>query len=194
MFSENNKITKSDMDRNQKIILLTIIIALAAISRLIPHPFNFTPIGAIGLFGAAYFKPKWLAFLIPIAALWLSDIIIMNGPMAAFYEGFQWFGHTAVYLAFIIIIGIGFLLRGRVNVKSVIGASLGSSLLFFIITNAGVWLSSIVYPNTFSGLIACFTAAIPFFWSTLAGDLFYCGVMFGSYAWFTQYYAQRQAA
>ncbi len=186
--------TNEDMNRQQKIILLSIIIALAAISRLVPHPFNFTPIGAIGLFGAAYFKPKWLAFLVPFIALWLSDIIIMNGPMAAFYEGFQWMGHMPVYLAFLLIIGLGFILRGRVNIKSVLGTSLTASVIFFLVTNFGVWLGSTVYPANMAGLIACYAAGIPFFWSTVAGDLFYCGLMFGSYAWFTQYYAQKQTA
>jgi len=175
-----------------KTYLIVLIIALAAISRLIPHPLNFTPIAALGLFGAAHLKPRWLAFAIPFVALWLSDIILMNGPLGKYYQGFQWFGHIWVYSAFLIIIGIGFLIRGKVSFLNIIGASLGSSILFFLITNLGVWLGSAVYPQNISGLLMSYIAGIPFFWNTLAGDLFYCSVLFGSYAWYSKKYEIRQ--
>lgn len=182
------------MNLDRKYIFIIVMIVLAAASRLIPHPHNFTPIAAIGLFGAAHMKPRYLAFLIPLLALWLSDLILMNGLLSSFYDGFQWFGHIWVYAAFLLIIGIGFLLRGRVKWNHVLGASLGSSLVFFLITNFGVWLASSVYPANIAGLMASYVAGLPFFLNTLAGDLFYCGLLFGSFAWFTRYYVATEKA
>jgi len=182
------------MKMKHKSYLIIFMIILAALSRLIPHPLNFTPIAALGLFGAAHLKPKWLAFAIPFMALWVSDLILMNGPLSSFYDGFQWFGHTWVYGAFLIIIGLGFLLRGRVNILNVIGASLGSSIVFFLVTNFGVWLGSLIYPPNVSGLLMSYTAGLPFFWNTLAGDLFFCSVLFGAFYWYSKKYEIRSEA
>ena len=174
------------MKLNKSVIFITLAILLAAASRLIPHPLNFTPIAAIGLFGAAHLKPRWLAFLIPGLAMWISDLIIMNTIMAEFYSGFRWIGHSWVYIAFGAIVSLGFLLRGRVAFSTVLGASLTSSILFFLVTNFGVWLGSTFYPQNWAGLMTCYTAAIPFFWNTIAGDLFYCTVLFGSFALYSK--------
>ena len=152
---------------NTRIVVITLIILFAAFSRLIPHLPNFTPIGAIALFGGAYFFNKKLALLIPFLAMLLSDLFIgFHGTM------------LAVYLSFIAIVGIGMLLKGRVKPLSVLFAALGSSILFFIVTNFAVWMGSTVYPQDLVGLIACYTAAIPFFHYTALGDLFYSGVLF----------------
>ena len=155
---------------NVRIVVITVIVLLAAFSRLIPHLPNFTPIGAIALFGGAYFLNKKLALFIPFLAMLLSDLAIgFHGTM------------VAVYLSFIAIVGIGMLLRNKVKPLSVIFAALGSSLLFFIVTNFAVWLGSSVYSQDLGGLIACYTVAIPFFHYTALGDLFYSGVLFGCF-------------
>lgn len=182
------------MENKKTILFITIMIVIAALSRLLPHPHNFTPIGAIGLFGAAYFRPKWLAFIVPFAALWMSDLIIMNGPLSAFYDGFRWYGHIWVYASFAAIICIGFLWLRNTNVTNIIGASLTASLFFFLITNFGVWIGSVMYPQNIAGLMMSYTAGLPFFLSTLAGDLFYCGVLFGAYAWFKNQQLAREKA
>tara|TARA_B100001093_G_scaffold360235_1_gene344953 strand:+ start:1209 stop:1700 length:492 start_codon:yes stop_codon:yes gene_type:complete len=138
-----------------KIQLVLGIIIIAIFSRLIPHPPNFTPITAIALFSIINFKNKYLALSVPIICLFLSDLIIGLSIINLF-----------VYLSFITISGIGYFF-GKIHIRSI----LSSSLIFFFITNFGVWL--IGYPNTLEGFIACFMAALPFFGWTVAGDLFY---------------------
>ena len=131
------------------------IIIIAILSRLIPHPPNFTPVTAVALFSIINFKNKYIAVSIPIICLFVSDLILGISLINLF-----------VYFSFILISGIGYLF-GKINLKSI----LLSSLIFFIVTNFGVWL--IGYPNTLEGFIACYVAAIPFFGWTVAGDLFY---------------------
>jgi hypothetical protein len=152
-----------------KIVFITILILVGAGFRLIPHWPNFTPIAAIALFGGTYLKKKHLAFIIPFAVLFLSDIII------GFHNNM-----LAVYTSFAIIVLIGFLLRQNVKVTNVIIASLSSSVLFFLITNFSAWLTMpFIYTHDFVGMIMCYTAAIPFFFNGLSGDLFFNGVLFG---------------
>ena len=170
--------------------IITLMILVAALSRLLPHPPNFTPIGAIGLFGAAHFSRKHLAIVVPFVALWLSNLLLNNLVYAKMYpdfygDSFIWFGATApyVYVAFALIIGLGFLVLRTVKVGNLLAASFGASVLFFLVTNAGSWWASPQYTKDFTGLLAAYTAGIPFFWNTLLGDLFYVGVLFGGYAW-----------
>lgn len=175
-----------------KIGILVVMIFAAAMSRLLPHPYNFTPIGAMGLFGAAYFSKRWLAFAVPFAAMWVSDLILDNVVYAQYYEGFQWFGHTWVYLSFALIVMLGFVLLRKVKISNVIVASLSASVVFYLVTNFGVWLSSPMYPQNAIGLMTCYAAGLPFLsmelappfgflLNTIAGDLFFCGALFGVY-------------
>jgi len=96
--------------KNPGFIIVAILILVAALSRLLPHPPNFTPIGGMALFGAAYFSKKHLALIIPLVALWISDLILNNVVYGAYYDGFSWMGMPMVYAAFIIIalMGTGF--------------------------------------------------------------------------------------
>jgi hypothetical protein len=160
-------------------------IIFAALSRILPHAYNFTPLGAIALFGAAYFKDKKWALIIPIAALWVSDLILNNVMYSAYYEGFAWFtgGFIYIYGSIAMIVVLGYYLLKKISIGRVVGGALGASLIFFIVSNFGVWVSSPMYPLSAEGLIACYTAAIPFFHNTLAGNLIYCGVLFGGYEW-----------
>jgi hypothetical protein len=159
--------------------LLFGIVLIAALSRLIPHYPNVTPISGMALFGAAYFSRKWMAALIPFAALWLSDLILNNTIYASYSEGFSLFGSPWVYLAFGLIVVMGWLGLKKISLPRVIGVSVSASLLFFLITNFGSWLA--FYPNTVEGLIACYGAAIPFLRNTILGDLFYVTVLFGAF-------------
>lgn len=167
--------------------LLLSLIGLAVISRLLPHPHNFTPVGAIALFGAAYFPRKWMALLIPLAAMWLSDLFLNNVTYARmfpeYYNEFQWFGSVWVYGAFLLIGLLGMATLRKVNLPRVMGSALGASVLFFAVTNFAVWIGSAMYPKTIAGLMACYAAGIPFFGNTLLGDLVYCGVLFGVFEW-----------
>jgi len=178
--------------KNQKksILVITVLIIIAALSRLLPHAPNFTPVGATALFGAAYFAKKYWAILIPLAALWASDLILNNVVYAQYYEGFAWMttGFLWIIGAFALIAILGMVvLKNKVNPINLLGTSFAASGIFFLITNFGVWMSGLTYPKTMEGLIACYTAAVPFFWNTLAGDLFYVAVLFGAYEFVKSY-------
>ncbi len=169
-------------------------ILFAALSRLLPHAYNFTPLGAIALFGMAYFKDKKWALIIPLFALWGTDLILNNTKYAAFHDGFAWFtgGMLFIYGSFAMIAILGYYLFKKVSVGRVIGGALGASIIFFVISNFGVWLKSPMYPLNLEGLIMCYTAAIPFFHNTLAGDLIYCSVLFGGYEYLKSRYPSLQ--
>ena len=151
--------------------LLTAILAAAAL-RLVPHPPNFTPIGAMALFSGAYLGRRGaVALVAPLGALFLSDLVL------GFYRGMP-----TVYFSVALVVIIGWLALRRVSPIRVGGAAIASSVLFFVLTNFGTWLSSGFYPLTLAGLEACYVAAIPFFQNTVAGDLFYAAILFGGFA------------
>ena len=154
-----------------RLVLLISIILLAALSRLIPHPPNMASVTAVALFGGAYFSDRRLAFLIPLAALFLSDLVL------GFYNHME-----VVYSSFALIVCIGFWLQKNRSTLHIAGAALTSSVLFFLLTNFGVWVSGGPYPQTLTGLGACYAAAIPFFQNTIAGDLVYTALLFGGFA------------
>lgn len=160
-----------------KFWILTLMIFGAAFVRLIPHPPNFAPIAAMALFGGAYFNKKWAAFLVPLSAMFVTDIIL------GFHET-VW----AVFLSFALIVVIGMTMLKTKKVSNIFFASVISSVSFFIITNFGIWLSTNYYPKTGAGLAACYTAAIPFFHQTLLSDLFFTGIFFGVYHLIKQKY------
>ncbi len=177
------------MSTSQKLSLrfgvLTGLILLAAFSRIIPHPPNFSPLGAIGLLGAAYFSKKWQALLVPIAATWLSDLFINNVIYGQYYPSFTWFasGFYWQYGTYLLITVIGFFLfKTKVTAPRILAGSLLSTVLFFLITNFACWPGSTTYTQDFSGLMTCYVAGVPFLRGTLFGDLFYSGVLFGVFA------------
>jgi hypothetical protein len=153
-----------------RLLALIAMVLVAAASRLIPHPPNLASISAIALFGGAYFSDRRLAFLIPLTALLLSDLIL------GFYSHME-----VVYLSFALIVCIGLWLQKKRSVFQIAGAALASSVLFFLLTNFGVWAFESLYPKTLEGLITCYVAAIPFFQNTLQGDLFFTAVLFGGF-------------
>ena len=175
---------------SNKISLRTItligLIILAAFSRIIPHIPNFSPLGAIGVFGVAHFSKKWLGILIPITATWLSDLFINNVIYAQYYPKFTWFynGFFWQYGSYILIALAAIFILKKVTVQNVLAGALASTAIFFLVSNFGVWFSSTTtYPHTFSGLMTCYAAGIPFIKGTILGDLFYAAVLFGSYAY-----------
>lgn len=158
-------------------------VLLAALSRLIPHPPNFAPITALALFGAATLTDRRLALLIPVLALFVSDLGIEGlhrmGLMASWgiYPG-MW----VTYTAFLLVTLIGLLLRRHRTAPAISGATLAGSVVFYTVTNFGVWAGGNLYPHTAEGLLACYTAAIPFFQNTLLGDAVYGTALFGGFA------------
>ena len=173
--------------KNQKINIrfgvLSLLVLGAAFSRLIPHPPNFAPIGAMALFGAAYFSRKGIALIIPIVAMWLSDLYLNNVVYGQYFDHFVWFyqGFYWTYGAFVVIGLMGFAILKTVKVQLVLVGSLSASILFFLLSNFGVWFSGNMYSNDINGLITCYTAGLPFFKNTIIGDLVYCGVLFGAF-------------
>jgi len=147
------------------------MVVLGACARLLPHPWNFTPIIAIGLFSGYQARQASTGLLATLSALALSDAVL------GFYSGF-WY----VYAAALVAVLFGSVARGRGGVGTIAAAALGSSLSFFLITNFMVWATGRLYPTTLSGLAACFTAAIPFYQNQLLGDAFYTAAIFGGYA------------
>jgi hypothetical protein len=169
------------MNTRTSFIVAAALIAIAALSRLLPHPMNFAPIAAIALFGGVYFNGK-VAPILPLAALLVSDLFL------GFYDGIVW-----VYGSFLLVVAIGMLARKRKTATVIFGATVAGSLLFFLITNFGVWQSGTFYSKNLTGLVECYVAAIPFYRNSIMGDLFYVTVMFGVYELAMKYLPKSQS-
>lgn len=162
-------------------LLLAGMILLAALSRLLPHPMNFSPVEAIALFGGAYFAARGWAVAVPLLAMLVSDLILGVTIGGMYWDYMTGLSFWSVYLCIALSTVMGFGLRGRVGAGRVLGYSLAGSVLFFVVTNFFTWFGGTLYPQTFEGLVACYIAAIPFFQNTLLGTLFYAAVLFGGF-------------
>ncbi len=148
-----------------------LLIPVGAIARLLPHLPNFTPIGGMALFGAAHGSRR-SAFLAPLAALAISDLFLGRHATMPF-----------VYASFVLVVLMGrVLFRDGVTTTRVIGGSLASSMILFVVSNFGVWAVGTLYAPTWQGLVLCYTMALPYLLNTVAGNLFYAGVFFGGHA------------
>lgn len=159
-------------------VLLALVFA-AALSRLLPHPMNFSPIEALALFSGAMFSKRWLAVLVPLAAMFVSDLILGLHS-----------GMPVVYGMILLIALAGRWLGTSPKAGKVLGASVLSVLAFFVVTNGFVWLEGSMYPMTGSGLLACYVAGIPFLDNQLAGALFFSTLLFGGFALLRQRFPQ----
>ena len=160
------------MDNKARLAALLVAIFAAAAMRLLPHPPNFSPIAAMALFSGAQLPKRLLAFVAPFAALLLSDL-----ALGGFYPGMNF-----VYVSFGLTVVIGWAVASRKTPLMIGGAAVASSVLFFVLTNFGMWLFSGLYPLTQPGLVECYVAAIPFFQNTLVGDLSFTLLLFGGFA------------
>jgi hypothetical protein len=158
------------------------LIVLGVIARLIPHPWNFSPIGALGLFAGANCRPR-VAWLVPLSALLIADLIVgFYVPITMLF----------VYLGFLggPLIGRLFISQRRSTPR--IGAAvLVSSTIFFVLSNFGVWLGGF-YPMTFAGLVECYVLAIPFYGVTILGDGLYAIILFGGQEAFLSAWRRRK--
>jgi hypothetical protein len=162
------------LDRNAvfyRTILALAMIVLAAILRIVPHPWNFAPIGAMALFSGAMVRDRRLALLFPLLALFASDLFI----------GFHIL-IPLVYASILLNVALGFLLRRRKTLGRIAGVTLLGAIQFFLVTNFGVWLLLGTFPKTTLGLVACYIAGVPLFWNTLASDALYVILLFGGFA------------
>jgi len=155
----------------KKTILIGLVLLILGVAmRLLPHPANFAPVAAMALF-AGYWLPKKWAIILPMFAMLIGDLFI------GFYD---WRLMAVVYGSFALIGCLGIVISRR-GVLAVVTAALVASVGFFLITNFAVWLFSVWYPHTWSGLMLNYALALPFFRNTLLGDLFFTGVLFGAY-------------
>jgi hypothetical protein len=153
-------------------LVITGIVLAAALLRLAPHPMNFAPIGALALFGGAYFSSKREALAIPLFSLIVGDVFTGFHQLIPF-----------IYASFLVSVAIGFWLRRNRSAPRIGAATLAGAIQFFLVTNFAMWASPISsFPKTAGGLAACYVAGIPLFWNTLAGDAFYATLLFGGMA------------
>jgi hypothetical protein len=158
------------MNRTRFFVLTGMILA-AVLSKFLPHPTNFAPVGAIALFGGAHFQNRWLAFAVPFIALVIGDFITGLHTLIPF-----------VYGCFALNGCLGLWIRRQVTVGRVLGVTLAGSTIFFLVTNFGVWLLLGTFERSGAGLLQCYAAGLPFFANTVLGDLFYAAVLFGGVA------------
>lgn len=163
---------------NLSIALL--LIGFAVASRFLPHAPNFAPVAAVALLGGAIL-PKKYALVLPLAAMVISDLFIGLHSTILFTWGS--FALTAL---------LSYRYLRQPTAAKVIGASLAASVLFFVVSNLGVWVEGRLYAHTLEGLIQCYYNALPFFRNTALSDLLYSGVLFGSY--FAARYAVKEKA
>ena len=185
-------------------LLIFALILLASALRLAPHPWNFTPVGAIAIFAGATVRDRRLAFLFPLLVMFATDAILgFNKLTPLVYASFLLsvlIGRAVVGARFSASnVGAGLQpgqqakrasesqLESATNAKThavprVAAATFLGALQFFLITNFGVWAFLNSYPRTGAGLAACYIAGSPFFWNTLAGDALYATLLFGAVA------------
>ncbi len=147
------------------------LITFGVVMRIVPHPANFAPVGAIALFGGAAFGERY-GWWVPVIVMALSDAYV------GFYSSmlFTWVAYA--------LIGLGGVVMQRwYGWWRVPVASMAASLTFFLVSNFGVWVSGGLYAHTWSGLVQCFTLALPFFRPTALSDLAFSIAFFGVYAW-----------
>lgn len=156
---------------NSRNLFILVLILLAAGLRLTGElPYNFTPVAAIALFGAAMFSKRALGFAVPLAIMFISDLFI------GFHSSM-----LAVYAAFVGVVFIGQWVRKNPTMTKALTGAFAGSIFFFVVTNAAAWFVLPEYTKDFSGLMSSYAAGIPFFRGTLAGDLLFTVVLFGSY-------------
>jgi hypothetical protein len=168
LFNQVSRKAQAAVTINQ--ISIFILVVLAAFSRFLPHPPNFTAIGALAVFSGAYIADRKLAVVLPLVALLIGDAFFgWHSTMLFVYSGFG----LSVLLNH-------FVLSGKVRVSNVLGSALMTSIVFFAVSNFGVWFMDSMYPKSVEGLMACYIAALPFFDNQIAGDLTFVAVIFAA--------------
>jgi hypothetical protein len=151
----------------QKIVLFFYLVGLIALSRIIPHPPNFTPVLAMAVFMPYLTRDIYSAMLVPLSAMFVSDLYL------GLHSSMFWV-YTSILLGTTLSHYTMSMKKTYVHLGS---NALLSATIFFMITNFAVWMSGTMYPPTLDGLILCYTMAIPFFGNTLAGTLFYVSLL-----------------
>jgi hypothetical protein len=180
--------SKESFIRQPRFLILTALVLLAALCRLIDHGFvNVAPVGAIALFGGACFRSRKAAFMVPLSAVLVSDILL-NVTRHSGQAGEAWQAALFVYPAFALVACLGLLMRKHSrSIPAIVTGSLAGSLIFFFVSNLAAW--GLWYqPLSFASLIECYWNGIVFLrgqsglLNTIAGDVFFNAVLFGSFA------------
>lgn len=153
---------------------------------------NFSPVGALALFGGAYFNKSWKAFSFPLLTLLISDLFLSYTLFNQYRTGLLYGGWYWTYGAFALMVLAGRVMLNKITVNKVFLSSLTCVFIHWIVTDFGVWLGSTFYPQTFSGYMACLIAAIPFELNFLAGTLVYSAILFGAFEWMKKRYSALQ--
>lgn len=183
------------MKQNNSLLFVAITLIIVAFARLVDHPFNFTPLAAMALFGVYYMKNKWFAFLLPLLAIMFSDVLVNLFVQNEHTGLWEYFLNPTAYVVYgsLMLVGSLGLLMKNTKATSIVGFSILGSLLFYLVTNTAAWITDFgnLYSNDLSGLVQSLWAGIPFynneitgsfFLNQLAGDLFFNALLFGSYA------------
>lgn len=171
------------MKRESRYSILFIgLIITAMATRLLPHLPNFTAVGAAAVFGGFIFKDYLKALAVPLIAMFLSDLFINNVIYSEYTEGFTLFtgGFGFIYAAIIISVLLGKFAVNGYKPLQILGASIGSAVVFYLLTNFGAWLGNPMYPQNAAGLFASYTAGLPFMANQLLANVFYSAVLFGA--------------
>jgi uncharacterized protein DUF6580 len=162
------------MTMNRRLALATLLVVLSTVMRIVPHPWNLTPVGAVALFSGACFDRKRWSFIVPFAAMFVSDLATHSFHVLT----------PVIYATFALNVVIGMLLRRYRQSPVAVGAgAFASATVFYMVTNFAMWTISVIYPKTLAGLVACYVAAIPYYGTMLAGDLGYSALLFGTFVW-----------
>ena len=163
--------------RSLRILAIACFILFAAGVRILPHPWNFTPVGAMALFGGAKLRNLWAAVLFPLSALFFGDLIAGFHRFSLFYRVIP-----LIYLSFCVSVMIGRLFRNRQSPLGLSAVTLLGATQFFLVTNFAIWAFGNTYAKSPAGLLICYAAGIPFFGNTLASDSLYVLILFGGFA------------
>jgi hypothetical protein len=151
---------------------------------------SFSPIGAMAIFGGAFFSRPYKAFGFPLLTLFISDMALSLTVYSSYSKGFLYGGWWWVYGAFVLMTIAGRIIIRRNTPVNVLVAALSAIFIHWTVTDLGVWLGSTMYPQTFSGYLACLVAAIPFEGNFGAGTIAYSAILFGGFAWMQQRFPQ----
>ena len=170
--------------KRTKISVIVAIVLGAGLMRLLPNTNGFVPVTAATVFAAAFIGRKGWAVLLPIFSVWATDLVLNNSIYSSFYEGFTWFttGSVFQFSAYALISLLGFQVGQNASSARIGGFSILSSIIFFLVSNFGVWVAGGFYAPSFSGLMECYAMGLPFLERSLVADVLFAQVLFHGFA------------
>jgi len=190
---------------NFRTLVLALMIVMVAVLRVLSggkviSPLaNFTPIGAMALFGGCYFSNRWKAYLVPLSMLLLSDVIMMQIFYKEHSNGFLYSGWGWIYASFALMVMIGHFIK-TVSVRNVLLAAFGAALVHWLVSDFGVWLgggtditTGLPYTRDAHGLMMCYWLAIPYMTNMLIGNVLYGALLFGGFELLQKRYPRLQS-